>query len=1161
MEVELLTSILEKIPHYDDILKSDCRRCEVVSVSDDIRLMLAVHLALSKKRPLLYVVASEDRAKSVYKEARRFFNAEAVAYYPSRELLPYDSFRENSDAVAERVRVMSGLSGGGPFFAVASATTLGQRLMPPSVWRNLSFTLKVGDVISVDKIAHDLVALGYNRESLTEEPGSFSVRGSIVDFYPIGSASPYRLDFFDDEIESLRSFDPSNQISTGQVESVTIIPAAQFLITEAVRDGGLASFISEAKGQIGKLREAPKKRAMDKAANMEDSVLNDIKADYLAQLLPYFYQEQATLLSYLGDQGLLVLDETEDIVRALDRQDEEEREIYSELLSEGEVFPSFLANFLSCDEVKQALNCRSWLSYSFIKSPTGLGDEISFTFPLREFAFSRGGSERGYELRELASRGQLIFCAGDDKALEQMGAFADTWEVKKYQLCRYPLGKSLECSDIPCFFLAARDFFGIVKEKRSARKKDKTNVITSFVDLREGDYVVHENHGIGQYIGMERLTVDGITRDYLHIRYRGEDKLYIPTDQMDMLQKYIGNTDAPPKVNKLGGKEWQTVKTKARGSVREMAQDLLRLYAERSREKGYAFSPDSPWQWEMEGDFPYDETPDQSDAIADIKADMEKEKPMDRLLCGDVGYGKTEVALRAAFKAVLDGKQCAVLVPTTVLAQQHERTFSQRLTKFGVTVRALSRFKSSKEVKDTLSDLAAGKVDVIIGTHMLLGKRVKYKDLGLLIIDEEQRFGVAHKEKIKELKKNIDVLAMSATPIPRTLHMSLLGARDISVIETPPPRRQPVKTYVMEYQGRVVKEAIVREMSRNGQIYYVHNKVEDITAVAAYLQNLVPEARILIGHGQMAERELEKVMVEFMNGNADILLCTTIVESGLDFPNVNTLIVDRGDCLGLAQMYQLRGRVGRSRKQGYAYFFYRGGDLLALPARKRLAAIRDYTDLGSGFKIALRDMEIRGAGNILGPEQHGHIASVGFDMYCRLVNEEVKRLQGQEIEEEREEINIDIQCSAYLPDTYAGDDDVKIELYKKIADLRDQESLKSLLAETEDRFGSIPDSVYNLFLVARLKILGEKLGIVSIIQRGHDFKIVFKDLKQIAAGDISRLIGKFGRRFEFKMTSVLEVTVKCGQLSSVKALLYLLKVLSFLDREAEKKSKKEGKDS
>ncbi|MGN0963719.1 MAG: transcription-repair coupling factor, partial [Clostridia bacterium] len=566
-------------------------------------------------------------------------------------------------------------------------------------------------------------------------------------------------------------------------------------------------------------------------------------------------------------------------------------------------------------------------------------------------------------------------------------------------------------------------------------------------------------------------------------------------------------------VNRLGGKEWKHTKEKVRGSVREMAGELLRLYAEREKEQGYAFSPDSEWQKEMEAGFPYEETPDQLEAIRDIKADMERSRPMDRLLCGDVGYGKTEVALRAAFKAVLDGKQVAVLVPTTVLAQQHERTFRERLERFGVRIGVLSRFKTKKEIDRVLEDLAFGEVDIVIGTHMLFNKRVVYHDLGLLIIDEEQRFGVAHKEKIKSLKKNIDVLAMSATPIPRTLHMSLVGVRDISIIETPPQYRQPVKTYVMEYQSRLIQEAIEREMARGGQIYYVHNCIEDMESVAAVLHSMVPEAEILIGHGQMGESRLEDVMMRFMRREADILLCTTIVESGLDLPNVNTLILDGADRYGLSQMYQIRGRVGRSRRQAYAYFFYPRGKLLNVSAQKRLAAVRDYTDLGSGFKIAMRDMEIRGAGNILGAEQSGHMMSVGFDMYCRLINEEVQRLSGAPVKKEKEEVSIDILCSAYLPEEYVGDRDIKIAVYKRISEITTSSELKACMAEMEDRFGSIPDPVYYLFLVIRLKLLAETLGVISIVQKKGGFTLEFDGLNNLDGDDISALFEKYGRHF------------------------------------------------
>lgn len=1147
MKVEQLDFLWKEMPLYRR-LAEEGGRFEFTGLTDECKVILAVSLTAEQGKNILYVTKSEERAKKISRMATRFLATDRVGYYPRRELLPYETAAGNLEPSRQRLRVLHGLLSKKPFFAVASAGSMAQYLVPPTVWQTMSFSVKEGDSVSLETLVERLVDLGYRREVLTEESGSFSLRGSIVDIYSPAAKYPFRLDFFDDELESIRLFDPEKQTSLGTVKEAVIVPAAELIFPKERIEEGLASLKTEAVAAAKKLKGPQKKQCIDKSNRLCDAVREGLRSNDLEQLLPYFYEKCGALEDYLGD-GIVVVEEGDDLRKTLDEGDEELLDFYQELFLEGEVWPSYLKNYRSQAEIWTSLNHCNLLHLAFLPGPTGLDVQESLSPPLREFSFHRERQERGMELQELSEQGTVVLCGNDDAALEQMKGFAETWHLHNYRLCRFPLEKSAEFYQIPAWVISSIDLFQRVEESQRSgkrRKKEKGKAIQSFVDLKEGDYVVHENHGIGQYMGIEHLKVGDTERDYLNIRYRGQDKLYVPTDQLDLLQKYIGNTDIPPKVNQLGGKEWKATKAKVRCSVQEMAGELLKLYAQREAEKGFAFSKDTSWLREMEQDFPYEETPDQLDAISDVKADMEAEKPMDRLLCGDVGYGKTEVALRAAFKAVLDGKQCAILVPTTVLAQQHERTFRERLAKFGVTIGGLSRFKSRKEVNEVLRGLAAGTVDIVIGTHMLFGKRVNFHDLGLLVIDEEQRFGVAHKEKIKELKKNVDVLSMSATPIPRTLHMSLLGVRDISIIETPPAFRQPVQTYVMERQNRVIKEAIVREILRDGQIYFIHNRVEDIEDVADDLHRLVPEARILVGHGQMAEGELERVMVDFLNGEADILLATTIVESGLDFPNVNTLIVDESDRLGLSQMYQLRGRVGRSRKQGYAYFFYRKGELLAMPAKKRLAAIRDYTELGSGFKIALRDMEIRGVGNLLGPEQHGHMASVGFDMYCQLLSEEVQRLKGEKVPEERMEVAIDVACSAYLPDDYIGDSDIKIELYKKIAEIRNQSQLKTLLNEIEDRFGTVPDSVYHLFLVARLKILAEKLGIIAISQQNHSFLVTFKGLNHIESRDIGDLIGKFGRRFGFKMSENLEMTVRCDKLSNVKALLLLIKIFVYL---------------
>jgi transcription-repair coupling factor (superfamily II helicase) len=1150
IEVERPEFLWQYIPAYAEIFAGAKRRQghEICGLGDEARLLLAVSAVMDQKRSVLYIAESEERAKLIRKGARRFLSGDEVGFYPAKDLLPYESMAGNDRQKIDRIRVAEGLLSEKPFFAVISKNTLSRRMIPPVDWKRCRIFLSVGNVLDIATLTRRLVDMGYTGDTLTEEAGTFSVRGSIVDIFPPAAVHPYRIDFFDDEIESIRVFDQESQISLREAGEVVIGPGASFFLPENRREAGLKRLQTETEEMAGKLKGEAKKRCLDRRLRLLDYLAEGALPDVTEQLLPYFYEE-AYLEDYLDRDGLVIVDEAARIQEGLREDDEELANIYKELYLEGDILPSYTDHFRSAAQSFAALNRRSLLSFSFLRTPTGLDTKTVDSLAIREFSFFRMKAERGEELRELTGKGKLFFCAAEESGIEKMRGIAKTWELRDCRVVCFPLEKSLEIYDVPAYFIAERDLLGYVNPGEKKRKQ-KAKPISSFVDLKAGDYVVHETHGIGQYLGIERLMVGGVESDYLQIRYEGKDKLYIPTNQMDLLQKYIGGGDYAPKLNRLGGKEWKNTKEKVRGAVREMAGDLLRLYAAREQEKGYAFSADNDWLMEMEADFPYEETPDQIEAIEDVKKDMEKPRPMDRLLCGDVGYGKTEVSLRAAFKAVLDGKQVAVLVPTTILAQQHERTFKERLEKFGVRIGVLSRFKPKKEIETVLTRLAVGEVDIVIGTHMLFNRRVKYRDLGLLVIDEEQRFGVAHKEKIKKLKKNVDVLAMSATPIPRTLHMSLLGVRDISIIETPPQFRQPVKTYVMEYQSRLIKEAIEREISRGGQVYCIHNRVEDITATAAGLRELVPGVEIIIGHGQMAERQLEKVMLDFMQHEADVLLCTTIVESGLDFPNVNTLIVDGADRFGLSQMYQLRGRVGRSRQQAYAYFFYPKGKLLNVSAQKRLAAVKEHTDLGSGFKIAMRDLEIRGAGNILGAEQHGHMASVGFDMYCRLIDEEVRRLNGQTVAKEKEEVAIDVLCSAYLPEDYVGDGDIKIAVYKKIAEINSEEEMKEYLNELEDRFGSVPDPVYHLFLVIRLKLLAERLGIVAVSQKKNAFSLVFDGLNNVGSESISRLVQTFGRRFAFAMNDHLEMKVKTEPLSPEKALLYMIKILVFLTKEA-----------
>lgn len=1141
------------IPAYGEVFAEGAQQGhEICGPGDEVRLLFAVSAVADKGKTVLWVTETDERAKKLRHDAHRFLSADSIGFYPARDLLPYESMAGNDSQNIERIRVLNGLATETPFLAFISGETLRRRVIPPEIWKDSSLSLKVGDVVEIADLAATLVEMGYQRDTLTEVAGTFSVRGSIVDVFPPGALHPFRLDFFDDEIESIRCFDGENQVSLEEVEEAFLCPGASFFIPRAGREVGISRIKEQTGLMVETLRGEKKKRCLDRTERLLDYLNDGALSDIIEQLLPCFYRE-AYIEDYLPQQGMIFVEEAAGLRESMAAEDRELAGICAELCAEGDMLPCYGDMFRNADATFLMLNKKPLLVFSFIQSPTGLNTDFIDDICLREFSFYRDSAERGEELTELAERGELYLCAADEKSRAKMEGLIASRNLPHCRVIDLPLHQSLEAYAIPAYYIADVDLGGGHHGEIKPLRKKKGKPIASFTDLKTGDYVVHETHGIGQYLGMERLNVGGIERDYLQIRYEGSDKLYIPTDQMDLLQRYIGNGDYAPKVNRLGGKDWKHTKEKVRTSVREMAGELLRLYAEREKEQGYAFSPDGDWQQQMEDGFPYEETPDQLEAIADIKADMEKNRPMDRLLCGDVGYGKTEVALRAAFKAVLDGKQVAVLVPTTVLAQQHERTFRERLEPFGVRVAGLSRFKTKREADATIDALAMGDVDVVIGTHMLFNKRVVYYDLGLLVIDEEQRFGVAHKEKIKAMKKNVDVLAMSATPIPRTLHMSLVGVRDISIIETPPAFRRAVKTYVTEYQSRLVKDAIEREIARGGQVYYIHNRIEDMDDVASQLHELVPEAEILIGHGRMGEHQLEQVMMDFMKHEADILLCTTIVESGLDLPNVNTLILDGADRYGLSQMYQIRGRVGRSRRQAFAYFFYPRGKLLNVPAQKRLAAVRDYTELGSGFKIAMRDMEIRGAGNILGAEQSGHMVSVGFEMYCRLIEEEVKRLSGAPMTRHCEEVSIDVLCSAYLPEEYVGDRDVKLSVYKRISEIRNATELKECIEELEDRFGSVPDPVYHLFLVIRLKLLGESLGITAVTQKKGSFLIVFDGLNNLAGDDIQAIFKEFGRHFSFVMNDHLEMTVRTGKLSEVKSLLYTLRVLAYLEKRKQKK--------
>ena len=885
--------------------------------------------------------------------------------------------------------------------------------------------------------------------------------------------NPVRMSF-DDEIDSIRYFDLETQRSIRKLDMVELFPMREMLLRPEDFEKGSKEIEKALNDRLNFYSSSGKKKALSQ--NLKEKILEDVEKikqniyfQGIEKYAAFFYEKSCYVMDYIED-FMVVIDEANRVRQRYENVRLEYEEHFKSLLEEGELLPDQINALHSYEDVLIKINDKKVVCLNaLLKSSQDFKPERSISFVCRSMAPFHGKinllideikllKNRKYRVVILSGnkeRGLRIVEALKEEGIEALYQDRLSFDLQEGHVVVLPgnLSGGFEFPTIKYALITDLEVFG-TKRRKVVKKKGGT--IKFFGDLKVGDYVVHENHGIGQYMGIERLKVNNVVRDYLHIRYQGNDKLYIPTDQFDMIQKYVGGEKAP-RVNKLSGTEWAKTKARARKAIEDMAEELLKLYAERQQAEGFAFSEDGKWQKEFEDLFPYEETPDQLNCIEEIKRDMESSKTMDRLLCGDVGYGKTEVALRAAFKCIMDGKQVAILVPTTILAQQHYNTCCQRFENFPVHVEMLSRFRTAREQKKILEGLRIGTIDLIIGTHRLLQDDVMFKDLGLLIVDEEQRFGVAHKEKIKQMKKNVDVLTLTATPIPRTLHMSLIGVRDISVIEEPPEERYPVQTYVMEYNDEIVRDAMLREINRGGQVYFLYNRVRSINKMAERVRSLLPEARIAVAHGQMDERLLENTMLDFYNGEYDVLLCTTIIETGLDIPNVNTIIVYDSDKMGLSQLYQLRGRVGRSNRLAYAYFTYQRDKVLTEVAEKRLQAIKEFTEFGSGFKIAMRDLEIRGAGNLLGREQHGHMESIGYDLYTKLLNETVRKLAGKPLEE-KIDCSIELNIEAYIPLSYIKDENQKIEIYKKIASIDGLSSLYDIEEEIEDRFGDIPIS-------------------------------------------------------------------------------------------------------
>lgn len=1094
-------------------------------------------------RSMVIITQSDMEAKNIYEDL--IFYTNEVYYFPVREMVFYNIDAISGDLRWARLKVINEILNKKKKIIVTSIEAFASKYTPHKSFLEYSMKLKEGAEVNFTEISRKMIQSGYERVEMVEGKGQFSLRGGILDVFPTGSTYPYRVELFGDEIESIRTFNAESQRSIEKVKKIDIFPAKEIIVSEETlklgRDKLKEEFDKIASNDKGSERVEKLRKILNK--NLE--VLEETSSfETIDSYLPYFVNEPESLFDYFKDYFFIV-DNVQRCKGKLESTYLEFEENFTAFSERGDIFPGQGNLLLNKEEILELFEEERIAFFESLNkvtdwlSPVSVVDIAQVTLNsyqgqldllIDEILSKKKAGYKTLILSGTRARGERLVGTLRDRGIESV--YRDSVEKIEFGEVVITFGNQLKGFEYPEYkicVISDREVFGEAKRKLRANNKSKRKGISkikSFAELKPGDYVVHANHGIGVYKGIKQIDVGGHKRDYLDIVYDKGDKLYVPVDQLDLIQKYVGSEGKSPKVNKLGSAEWQKAKAKARKSINEIAEDLVKLYAMRSTVKGHKFPKDTEWQKQFEDEFPFEETPDQLTSLEEIKHDMEIDKPMDRLLCGDVGYGKTEVALRAAFKAVMDGKQVAILVPTTILAEQHYKNIKNRFSDFPIKIDMVSRFRTGKQQKEILQKVKEGNLDILIGTHRLVSKDIQFKDLGLLIVDEEQRFGVKQKEQIKGIKKNVDVLTLSATPIPRTLHMSLSGVRDISVIETPPEERYPVQTYVVEQNDQLIRDAILREIGRGGQVYFVYNRVEDIDRMAKYVQTLVPESKVGVAHGQMAERQLEKEMFDFMSQEYNVLVCTTIIETGMDIQNVNTIIIYDSDKMGLSQLYQLRGRVGRSNRIAYAYLLYTKDKVLTEVAEKRLKALKDFTELGSGFKIAMRDLEIRGAGNMMGSSQHGHMASIGYDLYCRMLEDTVKLLKG-EIQKEPIETTLDIKVDAFISENYIEDEIQKIEVYKKIAAIEGLDDYNDIKEELEDRYSKIPEPVYNLMDIAYIKSQAKSIFIEEIketpkemifkfAQGESEYKNIFKTLMDEYK---SSVVLKFGSNpyFAFKL--------------------------------------------
>lgn len=1109
-----------------------------VSGLSDTAFSCAVYCLGGRQRYRLIITYDEQRARKL-EEHYRFFDRR-VYVYPAKDVLFYSADVRGNAIVRQRIEILKRIVEHEEATVILPMEALMERLPELSELEKNRYCIRREETVDTKEFHRTLTAMGYEKKDWVEAAGQYSVRGGILDIFPLTEDCPYRIELWGDEVDSIRSFDVESQRSIEEVTELLIYPAAEMVLTEERITRGLRKIEAERKTCAKALKESFQTEAYARLNQTIDTLREELlelhEAAGADSYLTYFYDTLVSVLDYFPKDTPVFIDEPRRVEEDARAYELEFQENMKSRLEGGYILPgqtAVLSDYaailsklgqrptLLCSALIQ--NLEEWTPAKAIHWETKQVQSYNNHFDLLVKNVS-GWKKRGYRI--------VILCTSSTRAKRIAAEFQDYDIVSFYSedldrelrpsevmVAAGRLTKGFEFPEQKLVVVSEGDIFQTGEQAGKKRRKPKHTgeKISSFADISVGDYVVHENHGIGIYRGIEKIEVDKVAKDYITIEYKDNSKLYILASQLDLIQKFSSKEGARPKIDKLGGSAWQNTKNRVKGHVAGIARDLVELYAVRKEREGYAFSPDTIWQKEFEEAFPYEETEDQLRAIEETKQDMESNSIMDRLICGDVGYGKTEIAIRAAFKAVQDGKQVAYLVPTTILAQQHYATFTERMKNYPVNIRMLSRFCTATEQKKILEGLKTGAVDIVIGTHRLFSKDLSYKNLGLLIIDEEQRFGVSHKEKIKKMKKDIDVLTLTATPIPRTLHMSLIGIRSMSLLEEPPVDRQAIQTYVMEYNPELVREAVNRELARGGQVYYVYNRVQDIERVTYELQELLPDARISFAHGQMKERELETIMYQFINGDIDVLVTTTIIETGLDISNVNTMIIQDAENFGLAQLYQLRGRVGRSSRRASAFLMYRRDRMLKETAEKRLQAIREFTDLGSGYRIALRDLEIRGAGNLLGEDQSGHMEAVGYELYCKLLNDAIREQKG-ELVEESFETAVELPVDAYIPSAYVKNEFTKLELYKRIAGISSQEALEDMQDELTDRFGDMPASVENLLEIALIKAKAHDAYVAEVSEKGNEMHFVMYPKARVDTEQIDSFMKQYNGKLRMSVT-------------------------------------------